>query len=192
MRLFIGVELDHRVKVVAADVAERLRQRLQRATRDLQARWTAPENLHITLWFIGEASDSEGEAIVEALTQPTWSIPAFPLVVAGCGAFPPSGRPRVFWIAVQQGTQEMRRLYAEVAARLAPVGYVPEGREYTPHLTIARVKDAGRGSLREIRSMLAQLPADCGTSRVTAVTLFRSRLSPKGATYEPLLRVPLS
>jgi 2'-5' RNA ligase len=192
MRLFIGVELDDAVKAAAADVAERLRQRLQRRAGDLQARWLAPANLHITLWFLGELPDPVGEAIGEALRCQPFSVPAFALSLAGCGAFPPSGAPRVFWIGVRSGSEQMRALHAAIGARLAALGFLPERREYSAHLTIARVRGGFRGSAGPIRSILAELPADCGSSRIAAVTLFRSRLSPKGAAYEPLLRVPLS
>jgi RNA 2',3'-cyclic 3'-phosphodiesterase len=192
MRLFIGVELDDRVKAAAADVAERLRQHLQRAVPELVARWIAPENLHITLWFIGEVADAHGDAIADVLKQSPFSIPPFDLGLAGCGAFPPSGPPRVFWIGVNRGAREMADLYRETGDRLAPLGYAPERRAYAAHLTIARVKDPGRGASKAVRATLAQLPAECGTCRISSVTLFRSRLSPRGAAYEPLLRVPLS
>ena len=191
MRLFIGVELDESVRTVAADAAVRLRQRLERVAPHLHARWIAPDNLHITLWFIGEVSESQSEAIAGTLVNPVWSIPAFALAAAGVGAFPPSGQPRVIWIGLREGIAEMQRLYREIGRRLARLGYVPEVREYSPHLTIARVKDAGPGSSRVVRPLLDEFPADCGSCRIDRVTLFRSRLSPKGATYEPLLRVPL-
>lgn len=192
MRLFIGVELDPRVKAAAADVAERLRQRLTRAAPDVRARWVETENLHITLWFIGEAQPPRDAEIRAALESAPFSEPAFDLLIAGCGAFPPSGPPRVFWIGVQGGAAGMSALYGDVGRRMASLGYRAETRGYTPHLTIARVKEAGRGSSRIARETAAALPADCGASRVAAVTLFQSRLSPRGATYEPLLRVPLS
>jgi RNA 2',3'-cyclic 3'-phosphodiesterase len=191
MRLFVGVELDDRVKAAAADVAERLRQRLQRSPAGVDARWIAPPNLHITVWFIGEVKDDGAEAIVAAL-RPAFSTPAFELHVRGCGAFPPSGAPRVFWLGLASGARSLVRIYDEVSNRLVPLGLEPQKRAYSPHLTIARIKDARRGTARLIRDALAALPADCGSCRVTAVTLFRSRLSPKGASYEPVQRVPLS
>jgi RNA 2',3'-cyclic 3'-phosphodiesterase len=83
-------------------------------------------------------------------------------------------------------------VYGEIGERLAPLGFLPERRAYTAHLTLARVKDPGRGASANIRRTLAAEPADCGRIVVSAATLFRSRLSPKGAVYEPLLRVPLS
>ena len=139
MRVFIGVELDDRVKAAAADVAERLRQRLNQRVPDLRARWIEPANLHVTLWFIGDVPDGSVDRIVTALQSPAFAIPPFPLALAGCGAFPPSGQPRVLWIGVHQGLQEMRGLYREIGMRLEPLGYLPERREYTAHLTIARV-----------------------------------------------------
>src|SRR5689334_11677823 len=102
MRLFIGIELDERVKAAAADVAERLRQRLQRAAPALVARWVAAENLHITLWFIGEVPDERAAAIADVLHAP-FDTPAFNLSAAGCGTFPPFGPPRVFWIGLAEG-----------------------------------------------------------------------------------------
>ena len=85
----------------------------------------------------------------------------------------------------------MRELYRRIEHRLVPLGFAAERRPYTPHLTIARVKDPGRAPGRVIRASIAAVPASCGESTVNAVTLFRSRLSPRGAAYEPLLRVPL-
>lgn len=191
MRLFVGVELADPVRAAAAEVAERLRPRLQRSRTKVDARWIAPENLHITVWFLGEVTDDRADAIVGAL-QPAFSTPAFDLHVRGCGAFPPSGAPRVFWLGLTSGVDSLRRIYDEVEDRFAPLGFASEKRAYIPHLTIARVKDVHGASPRQLRETLTAMPADCGSCRVEAVTLFRSRLSPKGASYEPLLRVPLS
>jgi 2'-5' RNA ligase len=98
----------------------------------------------------------------------------------------------VFWIGVTDGRGSMGQLYQEVKARLIPWGFEAEKRPYSPHVTIARVKDAGRGTARQVREALAAVPANCGSCRVRAVTLFRSQQSPHGSRYEPLLRVPLS
>jgi 2'-5' RNA ligase len=191
MRLFIGVELPEDIKAVAADAAERLRRKVQQAAPSLVARWVAPEQYHITLWFIGEVDDERGTTISGALGASSMLTPAFDLALAGYGAFPPSGPPRVFWIGVRAGAAGMARLYEEVGQRLAPLGFEPERRTYSAHLTIARVKDPGKGTSKTVREVLGRLSADCGMCRISAATLFRSRLSPRGAAYEPLLRVPL-
>jgi 2'-5' RNA ligase len=91
-----------------------------------------------------------------------------------------------------EGLDGLRALHEETGRRLAPLGYEPEHREYSAHLTLARVKEGPpRSSVADFRRLLREVPADAGRSRVAAVTLFRSRLSPKGAAYEPVLRVPL-
>lgn len=190
MRLFIGAELADRVKKEAAAVSVLVRQRLREAS-GLDVRWVPPENLHITLCFLGEVADERGPAIADALDRPTFTVQPFALALRGLGCFPPAGPPRVFWIGVASGVTEMQRIHRELAARLAPLGFEPERRAYAPHVTIARVKHPG-GSPRMIRDVLAATPADCGVSDVAAITLFRSRLSPRGASYEPVLRVPLS
>lgn len=191
MRLFVGVELDEAVAAAAASAARALKERLAEVAPRFVARWVPPANLHITLWFIGEVPEPRGEAIVEAL-RPPLDMPAFRLVLRGCGAFPPSGAPRVLWIGAGAGAGAMRDLYARIGARLTPLGVAAEERPYSPHLTIARVKDPGPVAARVLRQTIASIGADCGETAVTAATLFRSRLSPRGPAYEPLLRVPLS
>jgi 2'-5' RNA ligase len=189
-RLFVAIELDDSVRAAAFRAADALRRRIARVRRDLDARWVDAANLHITLWFIGHVDEERAVAISQVLEEP-FSISPFDLHIAGFGVFPPTGAPRVFWLGVPDGADSVRTVYEEVSRRLQGLGYEPERRPYSPHLTVARVKDPGRGGHAELKRAVAETPADAGASRVGAVTLFRSRLSPKGATYEPLLRVPL-
>ena len=190
VRLFIGVELDDAVTAAVAAAALELKARLDTRAPGFSARWIDRANLHITLWFIGEVAEERAVEIGDALRRPFDGAP-FALSLMGCGAFPPSGAPRVLWIGTTKGTEAMRELYGRVEQRLTPLGFAAERRPYTPHLTIARVKDPGRAPGRVIREAIAAVPARCGESAVNAVTLFRSRLSPRGAAYEPLLRVLL-
>lgn len=190
VRLFVGIELDDAVTTAAAAVALELKARLDTRAPGFFARWIDRANLHITLWFIGEVAEERAAEISGALRRP-FEVAPFSLALVGCGAFPPSGAPRVLWIGTTTGTEAMRELYGRIEHRLVPLGFAAERRLYTPHLTIARVKDPGRTPGRVIRDTIAAVPAACGESAVNAVTLFRSRLSPRGAAYEPLLRVPL-
>jgi RNA 2',3'-cyclic 3'-phosphodiesterase len=190
VRLFLGIEVDDAVKAAAAEAAARLRARVQRAAPGLAARWVSPGQLHITVWFIGEVSEPRARAIEDAV-RPPFDLPPFTLSIGGAGLFPPSGRPRVFWIGVNKGGAELARIYRDVGRRLAPLGFEPERRAYSAHVTLARVKEAGGAGSRALGAAIAEVPADCGESAVAAVTLFQSRLSPRGATYVPVLRVPL-
>ena len=191
MRLFIGIELDDPVREAAARTAGMLRTRLARTVPDLQARWVAPENLHVTVWFVGEVKDDRAAAIQAALAPPLATV-TFGLSLAGGGAFPPSGPPRVFWLGLDEGRDAVLRVYSEIARRMTTLGFETERRAYSPHVTIARVKEAPRGGGRAVRDALAATVSTPAACRIPAATLFRSRLSPRGASYEPLLRVPLS
>ncbi len=191
MRVFVGVELDDHVRDAAAEIGESLRRDLGRR---VNARWVPAANLHVTLWFLGEVQESRIESTLDALNAP-FSETAFDLEVSGLGAFPPSGEPRVFWLGVTSGGDALRRINRELAARLQPLGFEAERRPYSAHLTIARVKEISRGlSYRDLRNMLTTRtrPAEAGNCRVEAVTVFRSRVSSKGAVYEGLQRVRLS
>lgn len=191
MRLFVGVELSDDMKSEAAAASERLQTALKRARIHVDARWVPPANLHVTLWFIGEVDDDRARRISDALNTP-FDVAPFELLVQGLGAFPPSGPPRVFWIGVAAGGPSLAALYTTIGTRLAPLGFEPERRAYSAHVTIARVKDVPRGASTDIRRVLAATAADAGSTTVSAATLFRSRVSSKGSTYEPLLRIPLA
>ena len=188
MRLFLGIDLSDSVREAAAAISESLQRRL---AQRVDARWIPAANLHITLWFLGEKSDEDAQALLRAFDLP-FNEAAFRVSIGGLGLFPRSGAPRIFWLGIQSGKEPLLRVYGEIAQRLLPFGIQPESRPFSPHLTIARVKDVRRrGRPRELRDELAELPAVAGVFRVDAVTIFRSRLSPKGASYERLLRVPL-
>jgi 2'-5' RNA ligase len=187
MRIFIGIELDDRLREAAAAAAGSLQRQIE---TKVDARWIAASNLHITLWFIGEADPERADRIAAAFDAPL-ATPAFDLHLAGFGAFPPSGVPRVLWIGVAGGADSLARIHAEVAARLAPIGIEAERRPYSAHLTVARIKVTHGRDHAGLRTILRRAAADVGTGRVQHATVFRSRLSPKGAAYEALLRVPL-
>lgn len=191
MRLFVAAEPSGQVRLAAAECAARLRARLERQNAAKGIRWIPTENLHLTVWFLGEVSDARTSAVLDAL-RPALATPSFDLHLEGFGAFPPSGPPRVFWIGVTDGLSQLASAHDEVGERLQPWGFAPEGRAYSAHLTIARIKEPPQGAARAaIRTAVGEEPADAGVCRIDALTVFRSRTHPKGAVYEPLLRVPL-
>jgi 2'-5' RNA ligase len=190
MRIFVGIELPEGVRAAAADAAERLRGRLSRETPALKLRWVDPSKLHLTLWFLGEVAEARAVQVREALAEP-WRTRAFTLVLGGAGMFPLSGLPRVLWLGVRDGETGCRALHEELRGRLAPLGFAAERRPFAVHLTVARVKEARRSDLPTIRACLAEIDAPAASGTAGGVTLFRSRLSPAGSQYEPLLHVPL-
>ena len=189
MRLFLATELSPDVIAAAGAAADRLQRDIARAAPRATLRWIPVENLHITLWFFGEVGDQQFESLRRVLDGV--DVTAFDLRVGGAGAFPTSGSPRVIWFGLPQGRDGLVAVYDRLRTRLTPLGFEPEKRPYSPHLTVARVKDVRRQDASNIRSIVARSNVAAGSCRVDAVTLFRSRTSPHGAQYERLLRVPL-
>jgi len=183
MRLFVAVELDEPVRTAAGRVASDLRERLRRT--GLDARWVASENLHLTLVFIGQVDDQAAEPFVSAVQRP-FAVRPFWLRLGHCGVFPPSGPPRVMWIGLAEGGDPLRAVQEDVVGRLQPLGFEPERRPFSAHLTIARVRDLPRASARDARKIVTEMTVPNASCLVTRVTLFRSHLSPKGSRYEPL------
>jgi 2'-5' RNA ligase len=144
--------------------------------------------LHLTVRFIGEVDDQTAAAVCRTLERPMAHVP-FDLALAGIGAFPKGGSPRVLWIGTTDGGEELLAAEREVSRRLTGIGLQEEDRPYSPHLTLARVREPA--GLRTSRLLEGLTDVQIGITRIGAITLFQSKLSPKGPTYTPLLRIPL-
>jgi len=187
MRLFVAVELDDAVLAAAQHAAEDLRRRLGTV---LQPKWVAAANMHLTVRFIGHVADERAASILDALRSPLQSAP-FDVALGDCGVFPPHGPPRVLWIGLKEGLPSLQAMHEEFNRRLLPLGLEPENRPFSAHLTLARVKDASRGSSSATREAVRAVSVEPARCHISEATVFESRLSPKGPTYAPLLRVPL-
>lgn len=190
MRLFAGVELPPDVQVACATAARAVASRLDEDGVRTAIRWTPEQNLHVTLWFFGEV-DGPGQGRIAAAMSAPSGVPAFPAVIGGGGVFPLSGPARILWLGLQRGAESFAALYRELGARVAPLGFPAERRAYHPHVTVGRVRETTRESAR-VRAVLRGITTTPHTFDVRSITLFHSRLSPRGSAYEPLLRVPLS
>ncbi len=188
MRLFIAVRLGDPVIDAALSCAEDLRERLP---PPVHARWVSREHMHLTVRFIGEVREESVAGLVEAVQAPL-AIAPFDVALGASGVFPPKGPPRVLWLGLSSGQDSLRRIHHELDRRIVPLGYTAENRDFSPHLTLARVKDAPRASTKTIRDAVANAAVRPARCRVTSATLFQSTLSPKGATYRRLLEIPLA
>ena len=184
MRLFVAVELSEEMRAGAGRIAAGLAERLGPGARR-SVTWVATGNMHLTLRFIGEVEASVAGELARRIEAP-FRTPAFRLSVQGAGCFPPSGPPRVIWLGLAEGAGELARVHDEVEARMEGLGLEREDRPFRAHLTLGRVKaPISPGARQAIASFAA---ADVGACRVDHVTLFESRLSPRGATYTVLAR----
>jgi 2'-5' RNA ligase len=181
--LFVGIEIDARVVERIAECLEDLQRSVARRAPHARISWVSPERLHVTVRFIGEASESEAAEIAAVLLPPL-PLEPFEASFEGMGAFPPHGPPRVLWAGVAAGIDAFAAIEREVTARLRACRILPEDRRYRPHVTVARVREPA--GLRT-RPLLEEFERrGFGSSWVRAITLFQSRLSARGAVYVPL------
>jgi len=167
-----------------------VRRALAGAARELQmageVRWVRPENLHLTLKFLGEISDDDLSLVSGALEPLGPRYAPFEAGLSGFGAFPSPKRARIVWAGIGEGSEPLRSLATDVEASLEPLGFVREGREYTPHLTLGRARG------RPVRLGAVESPSALPGFTVTGVELVESTLGAAGATYSTLATYPLS
>ncbi|GEL70458.1 RNA 2',3'-cyclic phosphodiesterase [Myxococcus virescens] len=181
MRLFTAVTLGPAIEARTTEELHRLRPLAP------QARWVKLEGLHLTLVFLGDVDDARLPAIHDALTPIGARHSPFVLSVAGGGAFGAPAHPRVLWADVCGATDALKALQADTARVLQPLGFEPEHREYTAHLTLARAKHP-RGDAALLACVQALKDTSLGEGRVDQLVLFES----KGGHYLPRLEVPLT
>jgi 2'-5' RNA ligase len=144
-----------------------------------------PENLHLTLFFLGEQPSKVVERIQVAMS--TVQFKPFVMKLQGLGAFPSQERPRVIWVGVTQGFEEVQAIYRTLRPKLQAIPLRLEPKEeFAPHITIARVKFSGY-ALRKIIASLKDV--ELGLQEVKAIRLKKSTLTPRGPIYETLYEV---
>ncbi|MBM4442183.1 MAG: RNA 2',3'-cyclic phosphodiesterase [Candidatus Rokubacteria bacterium] len=180
----MAVLLDAPTRAALAEAAARLRA----AAGALPVSWTAADNYHVTVKFLGNVDGGRVDEIAAALRDAARGHAPFTLVVGGLGAFPSALRPRVLWAGITAGGEAVTSVAGAVDAGLARLGLPREARDFSPHVTIGRVRES-----RRVPALVEALDGngEFGRVAVDAVTLMRSELSPRGARYTPLASAPL-
>lgn len=155
-------------------------------------RWTRPEQIHLTMKFLGDVPDNDVPAIINTAREVATRFEPFELSVAGAGCFPPRGAARIVWAGLLDPSPTLTECYREGETAFSTLGFKPENRPFKPHLTIGRVKP-GRGAY-DIRQVIETSEVDfkAGSFLVEQMTLFQSILAQTGPTYVPLAMLPLA
>ncbi len=182
IRTFIAVEINTATRQRAGELVETFR------AAPADAKWVAPENMHLTLKFLGDVPATEIARICKAVEQGAVEVGPFELEVRGAGAFPDARRPRTVWLGVGAGEPEMAVLHRQIEGPLKKLGFRPEHRRFHSHLTLGRVRRGGIG-VAELGELIEQ-HADflAGRVQVGQVVIFSSQLDRSGPTYEVLGR----
>jgi len=158
-----------------------------------QLRWVAADALHLTLRFLGEVIPADVERAADAARVAAAAVSPFSITLAGAGAFPSLREPRVLWIGVADGAALLAALARALEAALVTRGFLPEGRPFQPHLTVARARSAG--SLPDLRARASELSWPVrpviGIQRVDAVVVIESTLHASGPVYRDVCRAML-
>jgi len=180
LRAFIAVELDEAIRQRLGEAQDRLR------SAPCSVKWVKPELMHLTLRFLGEVDEALVGILEQVMASAAQGVAPVEVTLAGLGAFPERGAPRVVWAGMQDNGSLclLNRRLEEGVRRL---GFAPEDRPFHPHLTLGRVN--GRQGADELRRRLdAQAAAEFGSCTIAELILMQSVLSPAGPTYTPLRR----
>jgi 2'-5' RNA ligase len=180
VRAFVAVEISDGARRQIADLLGMLRRE-----PGIPVRWVRPELMHLTLAFLGEVSQDFLESAKVRLVEVGQQHKVLTAQLKGLGAFPSPPRARVVWIGTEQGKDEVCALQADIVKALRSVGYQPERRPFSPHLTIGRVRIPDNVS----QAVAVQFESEPFT--IERVVLFHSVLGPGGPVYSRLAEFPL-
>ncbi|WP_337287413.1 RNA 2',3'-cyclic phosphodiesterase [Candidatus Methylomirabilis sp.] len=184
VRAFVAANLTPDLKAALAMVQDRLK-----ATR-VDVGWVRPDNLHLTLKFLGQVEESRIDAIRDAIAAAASGSGPIRLVFQGLGAFPRPREARVVWIGLSHGSEALAALQARIEAALESLGFAREARPFTAHLTLGRVRGPARRE--QLARAITEAPAEAlGEMVLDRIELMQSNLSAGGARYSILQSFPL-
>jgi len=183
IRTFIAVDIPESVR----DQIEEFQEKLKRFRAEVK--WVRPENIHITLKFLGDIEQSMVDIIDQRLKDAVAGFAPFNVRVYGTGVFPSARRPRVLWLGIDEGREILQRLAKCIDEEIYNLGFEREKREFSPHLTLGRVR-----SIKYIDSLTEELLSSKFESESfiqDEILLMRSDLRPSGSIYTKLKSIQL-
>ncbi len=184
LRLFWAVNLPEELKKTLSKVQDRLK------TAGADARWVEPRNLHVTVKFLGDTDFALVGKIVDAAVGGLKGCLPFRLEVGGLGFFPRPSSPRVLWAGLRGEVDALGEVAGRMEEAMLGCGFPPEGRKFSPHLTLARIKSPrGAADLAKIAEAESSGAECLGSFEVSSVDLMRSDLTPRGPVYTLLASV---
>jgi 2'-5' RNA ligase len=179
IRTFIALELPPSLISLLAKVQEDLQ------SMGLRAKWVRPENIHLTLKFLGNINPADIDNIGGAMVDAVGKINTFNLVAEGIGVFPGIKRPRVIWVGLKGQIQLLFAMQRLLEDNLAALGYKKEKRPFKGHLTLGRFKQSvNPNTIRRVLEEFGDLAIEEFTAR--RVMFYKSDLKPTGAVYSQL------
>ena len=190
-RLFIAVPVADEVRREIGELMESVAGAPIEERSYGQPRWVRVEGLHVTLRFLGATPDERQAALGGAIAAAARGVAPFRVALSGGGAFPNPRYPRVLWIAIAQGAEQLSGLAGNLNGLLQPLGWEPEGRPFAPHLTLARTDGVARAD--EFAGRLIDLARDVRLEwQADRIVLYKSHLGHGPARYEVVAEAALA
>jgi 2'-5' RNA ligase len=188
IRSFIAIELPLEIRSTLA----RLQNRLKSGSCE-PVKWVDPDSIHLTLKFLGNIDTALIGKITAALEEACLGVPPFSLEINGLGVFPNERRVRVVWVGLTGETETLAELQKRIDGKLAPLGFKAEARSFTPHLTLARVREqASMDERHALGQLVSSATIESGDKlNIAAVNLMRSQLTREGPIYTRISSVML-
>ncbi|MGH2582603.1 MAG: RNA 2',3'-cyclic phosphodiesterase [Anaerolineales bacterium] len=187
VRAFVALELP-------AEIQSRLNEIISHLKRDLDGlpmRWVKPENIHLTLKFIGDLAEEQTQEVSHLVETEAKGQKPFEVALSKLGVFPDVRRPRVLWVGLH-APHALPDFQQRLEQGLGAMGYEREQRRFSPHLTMARFKRSlNRAGLDALRSSLERTNLNPSGGIVDSITLFKSELKPDGPVYNRLVQFKL-
>ena len=185
MRIFVAVDVPDEIKGVISTAFEGLKSGVE------GVRWVKPENIHLTVKFIGDYEERKLDRLVDEVRKAALRSPRFTALLGGCGAFSSPRKARVIWVDMREGGEGAAVVARKVDSRLGKIGVKRENRPFRAHLTLGRLKRPKDCSdmldrLDDDLEELSEMPFD-----VQEIVLYRSILSSEGSTYVSLQHIEL-
>jgi RNA 2',3'-cyclic 3'-phosphodiesterase len=189
IRSFIAIELPEPVKAELKQIADRIK-----SADPTCAKWVDPNSIHLTLKFLGNVDAGKVDSIVDAMKDAALASAPFQLELQGLGAFPNLHRAQVVWVGVSGDIDKLQTFQKNLESNLEKLGFAPEGRVFSPHLTLARVRDYVTPLQRQSLGNLinTQKFTSSQVIPVNSISLMKSQLTRSGAIYTELQVVPLA
>jgi len=187
IRSFIAIELPDELRLKLGRIEAQLKSGGQSGVK-----WVNPDSVHLTLKFLGNIAVGRTGEIAGAIEEAAGGVSPFSLKVEGLGAFPNLRRVQVVWVGLSGEIDKLGRLQQRLEANLERLGFPPEKRSFTPHLTLARVNNRATPEERQgLGKHIAETKFEAGAIEVGSISLMKSELTRQGAIYSRISSVKL-
>ena len=187
-RLFIAVDISDEAREAATEYVHRFKN--DWPDPRIRISWTRPQNLHLTLKFLGDVEEERLAELTDAIHIAAASVSNFQIEISGTGVFQSERKPKVLWIGVVDSGGNLKSAAREIEKNCAEIGFAKDERDFSPHLTIGRVRDPR--SARELAGAHIRHEFGPVLFDVGRIVLYESELATGGSVYTPLIQVELA